>query len=341
MKHLYTLLAACVLTLVTTAQGPELTISKFASAPVIDGTVDAAWDLISQIYPEMEPDDNPAPVSFIDAWFKMGWTDDGIYLLVMRDDDDFATQWVTGLADWQSDRDEIYFDVNIDTLNDGRGASDAQVGGTGADFGHYQFTSIWAANGTADGVEPQWTGSPTQWYHNAPYELGYSVDGDMYYAEYYFPFTSLTINTELLPDADESFQASEGAIFGFELILSDVDMGDDPVDETARKFLKWAGANGWNTLDTAATITLGSDVISGLELHTANSVTLYPSPASGFVSLNGLQSTASIQVIDLVGNVVLEQLNVSAGTQIEIRSLVSGVYFMRINNEETIKFVVQ
>ncbi|NJK87024.1 MAG: hypothetical protein HC906_14655, partial [Bacteroidales bacterium] len=157
-----------------------------------------------------------------------------------------------GLADWQSDRDEIFFDVNVGNLDDGIGASDAQQDATGAAYGHYQFTSMWQQN-----VESA-TYSPQQWYHNAPYVMGYIIDGDEYVTEYAFPFSSFTIDTELQPGADETFQPADGVTFGLEVVVSDVDMADEPTDETFRKFLRWADCNCWENMDAAGEVTLST-----------------------------------------------------------------------------------
>lgn len=336
MKRFYTLVAVCALTLSAFAQ-PELTIPFLESPPVIDGTVDAVWDEIDPVYVETEAEDNPGPVTVFEAYFKLAYNDTALFLLVYRDDDDLAFQWETGLADWQSDRDEIFFDVHVDTLDDGRGASDA---GPGADYGHYQFTSIWAANGAADGPEESWSGMPSQWYHNAPFYFGYVLDGDSYFSEYAFPFESLTITA--IDGVDPNLMPEVGKTFGMEVVISDVDMADDPVDESARKFLRWADISGWDSMDGAAKVTFGDDVINSVEnSYASGAVTVYPSPAASTIALKGLETAVNVEVLDLVGHVVLSQENVLATTQLDVSSLNAGVYLIRINNEETIKFVKQ
>jgi hypothetical protein len=253
-----------------------------------------------------------------------------LYLLLMRDDDDFADLWETELLDWQSDRDEIYLDVNVDTLNDGRGASDDQ---TGASYGHYQFTSIWVQDAE------EWTGSPTQWYHNAPFQFGYVRTGDSYYSEYRWPFTSLTISTTLLPTADATFQAAEGVTFGLEVVISDVDMSDNPTDETFRKFIRWIGVSGWATMDSAGQVQLGGSVNAINDFDNSAGITVYPSPASDYIKLHNLTSNVDIEVYDMLGHLIMVRNDVSSQTSIGISALKQGMYILVADKNKMLRFI--
>ncbi|MBN2520679.1 MAG: hypothetical protein JXB17_09260, partial [Bacteroidales bacterium] len=300
MKKIYLLISALLLCSVIIAQDYDLMIEKLADgeAPVIDGVVDALWDNHDQVDITIDDAEDYGITTINSAWFKMAWDDEALYLLLYRDDDDFATQWETGLADWQSDRDEIFFDVNVDELADGRGASDAQEGGTGAEFGHYQFTSIWVQD--AD----EWSGSPGQWYHNAPFEFGYVLDGDEYYTEYKFPFSSLTINKELLPDADSTFQGGEGVIFGLVITISDVDMADNPTDQTFRKFMRWVDEGGWDTMDEAGRVLMSLPVAENVKNEYVNTYSTYPNPASDYIKISNISGSSDIQIFNVVGQLV-------------------------------------
>jgi hypothetical protein len=339
MKKIFTLLlGAFVLTLMVRAQPEQqfITIPKLADGAsiTIDGTVDPIWELVTDNYIEYDDPDDYGVTTVFDCFFKMAWNDTALWLLVHRSDDDFADQWETGLADWQSDRDELFFDVNVDTLDDGRGASDSQGGGTGADFGHYQFTSIWVEG------QSEWSGMPSQWYHNAPFYFGYKFDGaDEYITEYCFPFTSLTINTALLPEANATFQGEAGVTFGFIPVIADVDMSDSPTDQTFRKFMRWVEQGGWESMDTAGHVTLGEETISGIELSTMeNGAFAYPSPATDMISLGKLEGSATAVIYDVVGNEVMRMEDVYNDTPIDIAILRSGTYYIVVNNREAIKF---
>jgi len=288
---------------------------------------------------EQDPEDEGyfGPPTIYEGYFKMAWNDTALFMLVRRDDNEFADQWETGLQDWQSDRDEIFIDVNVDTLADGRGASNEQDGpsANGSDYGHYQFTSIWVQDAAT------WVGMPNQWYHNAPFYFGYVLSGDAYFSEYAFPFSSLTIDTDLLPHADETFQGTEGVIFGLQVSMTDVDMIDNPQDESYRKFLMWIeDGGGWTEMDSAGHVELGADVISGIEESTGSSnFFAFPSPATDYIQVGNLTKPVTVEVYDVVGNLIIVQDNVSSDSRINLSSVYSGVYFLKVNDEVTIKFV--
>jgi hypothetical protein len=312
----------------------DLTIYKFADgkSPVIDGTVDAVWDMIDAVELTFEPTDDYGDASIYEGWFKMGWNADSLFLLMRRDDDDFANQWKTGLSDWQSDRDEIFFDVFTDTLADGRGASDSQ---SGASYGHYQFTSIWVQD-AAD-----WVGNPTQWYHNAPFKFGYSFDTDnSYFSEYAFPFSSLTIDTDLRPTGDATFQGEDGVTFGLQVAIGDVDMSDNPTDETFRKWLKWVDEGGWDDMDQAGMVLMDATIPSGLNEETVSiNIVAYPNPATDYIMIKNLVSCVDVEVYNMLGQKVLTQKNISAVSRLDVGSFAIGIYYIKLSSDETFKFV--
>jgi hypothetical protein len=280
---------------------PDLIINKFVVSPVIDGDVDPVWDLI-----EPTPIDLQVAGDYGDAtltsYFKMGWNDTALFVLVQREDDDFANQWETGLYDWTSDRDELYFDVNIDTLADGRGT----LNPFGASYGHYQFTSIWV-----EGDQYDTTYWPQRWYHNAPYKFGYNfISEDVYISEYCFPFSSLAINTSLLPNADATFHGKDGVVFGFAFQGTDVDMYDNPVDQNQRKFMWWEAAecDGWENMDNAGLVLMRSAHIDSFP----------PTPKSPVLTIKKFGTTP---VIDGKIDKIWNQID---ATQIDMQ--VSGDY---------------
>ena len=332
MKKLFALLGFLLLSLAAFTQ--EITINKFeaGNAPVIDGEVDEVWDLVAAVDLTFEPTDDYGDASIDEGWFKMGWIDDTLFLLVRRADDDFANQWETALEDWKSDRDEIFLDVFTDTLADGRGASDAQKG---ASYGHYQFTSIWTQGVT------EWVGNPNQWYHNAPFKFGYTFDSEnSYYTEYAFPFSSLTIDQTLRLSGDATFQGGDGVTFGLLVVIADVDMADNPIDETFRKFLKWVDEGGWDDMDQAGKVHMSAALVSSVKDRTVGiSPVAYPNPATGQIQISNIVLPLEVEIFDILGQLVLTQGNVTSDTRINIGSLNRGLYTIRLSNKQTIKFI--
>lgn len=70
-------------------------------------------------------------------------------------------------------------------------------------------------------------------------------------------------------------------------------------------------------------------------------VTVYPNPSSQFLNINGLVSNATVQVVDMLGNVIItnEFKNISGDVQLNISKLANGSYFVKIAQEG--KFAVK
>ncbi|MBC7651345.1 MAG: T9SS type A sorting domain-containing protein [Deinococcales bacterium] len=68
-------------------------------------------------------------------------------------------------------------------------------------------------------------------------------------------------------------------------------------------------------------------------------ISIYPNPAINVINIKGLTTNKNnIIIIDIVGKVVL-QLNSTTQQSISITNLKAGAYFIKINNENTIKFI--
>ncbi len=175
-------------------------------APVVDGVIDELWNDV-----DIHNINNPVlwntgvPTLDVATW-QATWNDTAIFILVIVEDDDHCDTWCSGAVEWESDRVEIYFDVNVGDLDDGAGPVDWPNG-------HYQVAPAWMEN-IADYSEcgPSWQG----W----PYCYGYSITGEDYNYEYAMPFSSLTdkFGTALDPDSDP--------VIGFDVYITDRDEGD-------------------------------------------------------------------------------------------------------------------
>ncbi|NQU33035.1 MAG: T9SS type A sorting domain-containing protein, partial [Bacteroidetes bacterium] len=90
---------------------------------------------------------------------------------------------------------------------------------------------------------------------------------------------------------------------------------------------------------TEATYTIVFTVDNtGLDNSMSTKLTLYPVPASNVLNIKGMNGINSIEIINVVGNVV-KRMNVeSEMMSIDISNLSSGVYFIRAN-ESTYRFI--
>jgi hypothetical protein len=149
-------------------------IAKATAAPELDGVVDAVW-ASATAYNIDKPFKTETPTlgePGTTTWQAL-WNDDGIFLLLKVNDDEFYPAYMNNNdADWKYDKPEIYFDVNAEK-KDG-------IGGGGGK-GHYQFAPGFA-EATIDGTIID---------DGASGMHAFKVTAPTYVAEYFFPFSKL------------------------------------------------------------------------------------------------------------------------------------------------------
>ncbi len=80
----------------------------------------------------------------------------------------------------------------------------------------------------------------------------------------------------------------------------------------------------------------------GLETDQLNNLVIYPNPASSILNIDNAENS-TIEVYDLLGRVVLSRTNISLKEQLNVSTLNSGTYLIRITNENKIvtdKFII-
>jgi hypothetical protein len=99
--------------------------------------------------------------------------------------------------------------------------------------------------------------------------------------------------------------------------------------------------NGGFDLDAVGVIHQQTVGIDELELR---NVSIYPNPATGVLYVNLSSSNYSLEVINLMGEIVMKEENKMNTTSLELSNLKSGVYFLTIASEgkqKQMKFVKQ
>ena len=166
------LLSVFFVTMAMAAEKPNIIIKKATVAPEIDGVVDAVWaEASKQNFSTPLRDETPTLGETGTTTWQALWTDDGIYLLLTVNDDEWYPSYVTGGNSWEYDKPEVYFDVN-EIKVDGGGASGGK--------GHHQF----APEATAENID----GALGE---NKGASFAYKVSDPAYKVEYFFPFEKL------------------------------------------------------------------------------------------------------------------------------------------------------
>jgi hypothetical protein len=83
----------------------------------------------------------------------------------------------------------------------------------------------------------------------------------------------------------------------------------------------------------------GSSVLS-LDKMDNSSITLYPNPASGIITVSGVENIKSIKVFSLLGSLEIEVLNAN---QVDVSGLSKGIHMITVDNGTvfTKKFIVK
>jgi len=105
--------------------------------------------------------------------------------------------------------------------------------------------------------------------------------------------------------------------------------------ETARNNM--ITSDGWTITDGGACAALS---VNEFELNT---ISLYPNPTKTEFSINGLTLDSDVSVYDITGKVVLS-INNYLDTSIDVKSLNSGLYIIKVKNElgyKTLKLVIE
>ena len=106
-------------------------------------------------------------------------------------------------------------------------------------------------------------------------------------------------------------------------------------------FVKWGDGN----TDNPREIVVDHDITiaaffngTGVEEYDGSNICLYPNPANDKIRIEGLEGRAEVCIYNAFGTCVKE-LTLDGNDEIGIEDLVSGLYLMRVNGKQTVKFV--
>ncbi len=231
-----------ILTFICTATAQDATFQQLEPgvAPVIDGYIDELWNDVDVNYLEKPLLWNTGvPTIYIATWQAV-WNDTAVFVLVTVEEDDHCDQWCSGAVEWESDRPELYFDVNVGNLNDGDGPMNWPNG-------HYQVAPAWIQ------YESNYNTCEVSWME-FPYCYGYSISGEDYVYEYSISFSSLTDEYGIPLDP------TTGPTIGFDVNVVDRDEGD--TDPQTLVWMNDAGGpaadHSWNNMDDCGEVTFES-----------------------------------------------------------------------------------
>lgn len=237
--------------------------------------------------------------------------------------------------------------LSASTLYDWRVRADCS-GGSG-NYVQAQFTTT-ATGGACPGIYhiesngTTGTANPIPMNTDIKGTLGFSGDNDYY--SFVAAAGSITISLTTLPanyqlallnSAGTTLQSSTNNGTANESITRTVTAGTYFV----RVYPRNNGA--WNATSCYTLRVNGGAgrTIEGRWITSNNNIGLFPNPAKNTltVSLEDLQSTATLQVFDIMGKMVMQQQTSRNVTQLNVSKLPSGVYMLNIKEESGVRSV--
>ncbi len=217
---------------------PDATIRRLPDglAPVIDGSPDLLWANVEKYYID-KPFKYETPTIDLATW-QAAWNDTAIFVIISVEENDFYPHYEAGVAEWQADRPELYFDVNR-VLKDGGGAYDHSSG-------HYDTYVGFLEDG--DGVLQK------DVFYDFSYYFAHVVNDP----DYVFEFAILI---ESLKDKyGQVLDPYECDSIGFDVTLIDRDEGDLDRNRMVWKNTGNIGES-WNIMDDCGTVRISTQLI--------------------------------------------------------------------------------
>jgi hypothetical protein len=91
-------------------------------------------------------------------------------------------------------------------------------------------------------------------------------------------------------------------------------------------------------LDDFETSIESTEPLSNEEIIVKNKKTIYPNPSSGSIRILGIYEEKSYKIYNLMGAEVIKG-SINFNENIEIRNLTEGLYFLKLENGNTLKFI--
>ncbi|MEM6684931.1 MAG: LamG-like jellyroll fold domain-containing protein [Bacteroidota bacterium] len=97
---------------------------------------------------------------------------------------------------------------------------------------------------------------------------------------------------------------------------------------------RWGACSNW--VDSVPDVLLSTDTFE----PTTEGLTLYPNPASHHIRIDGLQATEEFAIFNTLGAVV-KRGTIANNQEMTIADLKAGMYFLKFNDNRTMKFIKQ
>jgi hypothetical protein len=294
------------------------TIYKVSTPPTIDGAITAGdpWSNQPKHYWIHSGGTVQATAQ---SYWQMVWDDDYCYILGVIQDKHLNSSNVTS---WQNDCQELFFHMN--STENAAGAYAAE------DMGDWQIRTQWnhpdfidGENGTVgtsatdqSALQPLLSASTIKQTTQAT-----ATDTTGYTIEWKMPWSILIGGSDFAAAVDSHFKFTSS-------------LADNLTGTRVGQWFWYGTADGaYNNTGLEGVLTLKGELVSVGSVNAAN-MSLYPSVTTGLIHLSSVANTAVVFSVD--GK---EMANLKNVNTIDASNFGSGMYFVKVNNSQVLKFV--
>jgi hypothetical protein len=114
------------------------------------------------------------------------------------------------------------------------------------------------------------------------------------------------------------------------------------VNGFAQVNLNWTGVTSFTVTSTDAYYGFDNLIVNNITLSkndfTLKAIKVFPNPSSNFIKINGLTTIENYEIYNTIGQKIKRGI-ILKNKKIDIQNLTSGIYFMKLANGKTIKFI--
>ncbi|WP_157757659.1 T9SS type A sorting domain-containing protein [Pseudalgibacter alginicilyticus] len=167
---------------------------------------------------------------------------------------------------------------------------------------------------------------------------GNTVSGTPIYTQAYSEITISQVNDPIRINISSDVNVTQGSQYTFEFTI---DTGMSIVADFVNEY---SGGNAFrdgvdlSITDAKFSVSI-SDNALGLDVfNVSNSIKVLPNPASEYIKVSGLKNKTTYSIYNALG-LGITQGKIFDNEAIDIRSFANGIYFLKLENGNTVKFI--
>ncbi|SFN48547.1 Por secretion system C-terminal sorting domain-containing protein [Bizionia echini] len=167
---------------------------------------------------------------------------------------------------------------------------------------------------------------------------GNTVSGTPIYTQAYPEITISQVNDPIRINVTGNVNVSQSNQYTFEFTI---DTGMSIVADFVNEY---TGGNlfrdgvGLSITDAKFSVSISDDTLGVDAFNVSNNIKVLPNPASEYIKVSGLKNIATYSIYNALGSKITHG-KISDNEAIDIKSFANGLYFLKLENGNTVKFI--